>query len=165
MRIEYFLLGAVWILSFALVWFIPKSKRRRAAAAFLFKQALTYLLGLAVVEMGLLAYPVREFSEINRASFTYEFLAYPMVCALFNARYPEGKPAWVQLAYYVGYSSVLTFVEVLIEKYTDLVHYMAWNWFYTWSTLMITFFMTRLFCVWLFRGLKEREVEYGLRGK
>lgn len=77
MKSEWVILYSVWLVSFGLLFIIPKKKRRLAVAAFLFAQLLTWSLGLAVVEFGLITYPVNFiFSDVNRSSFTYEFMAF-----------------------------------------------------------------------------------------
>lgn len=157
MSLEYIILIGVWFLSFLLIFTIPRNRFRVATIAFLFKQVMTWFLGLVVVELGLLVYPVRCLPEVNRASFIYEFFAYPMVCAVFNARYPSNRSRWFQLGYYAAYCTVLTLTEVFIEVYTDLIEYVHWNWFWTWSSLFMTFLLTRMFCVWFFRGLRSGQ--------
>nr|WP_248924401.1 CBO0543 family protein [Paenibacillus hamazuiensis] len=116
----------------------------------MFTQVITFLTGLAVVETGLLEYPVRLFASVNRTSFTYEHYAYPVICAAFNVWYPNKRGALIQLGYYVGFSSVLSGVEVIIEKYTDLIKYVYWEWYITWITICVSLFLARLFCVWFF---------------
>lgn len=150
MRMEWWILLSVYAAVAGIVFFIPKDKIRLALVAFLFKQVITFLTGIVVVELGLLEYPVRLFASVNRTSFTYEYFAFPVVCAAFNVWYPNNRSALAQVGYYVGYSSVLTIVEAMIEKYTDLINYVHWEWYITWITICVTFFMTRLFCVWFF---------------
>lgn len=150
MRLEWWIFITVYILTTALLFFIPRDKRRLAVVAFLFKQVITFLIGLVVVEMGLLEYPFRLFPSVSRSSFTYEYFAYPVTCAIFNVWYPNKGSILIQLAYYAAFTSVLTIGEVLIEKYTDILTYIHWEWYTTWITVFLTFFMTRLFCVWFF---------------
>ncbi|MFS0864865.1 CBO0543 family protein [Fredinandcohnia sp. 179-A 10B2 NHS] len=151
MRLESWVFIVVYILTTVLLFFIPKNKLRLAVVAFLFKQILTFSLGLIVVEIGLLEYPVRIFPSVSRASFTYEYYAYPVTCAIFNVWYPTKRNIFIQLGYYAAFCSVLTFGEVLIEKYTDILTYVHWNWYITWISLFLTFFLTRLFCIWFFK--------------
>jgi hypothetical protein len=156
MTVEWFLLGAVWVLSLALLVFtIPKERARVAHTAFLFKQMITWILGLLVVEFGLLEYPVRELASVNRTSMTFEFLAYPSICALFNARYPSRRSLPIQFVYFCAYCTGMTAVEVLIEKYTLLIDYVDWTWYWTWCSLFATFLSSRLFCVWFFKKRGE----------
>jgi hypothetical protein len=161
MNLNYWILAGVWAVSLLLVLFIPKDRRRIAVLAFLFKQLLTAVLGHIVVEFNMLTYPVRELSDINRTSFTYEFLAYPMVCAIFNVYYPTHRSRLWQVGYYVLFTTVLTVPELLIERYTDLIRYIHWNWFWTWGTIFMTFAMTRIFCVVFFKTLKEDPIHSG----
>lgn len=72
MMIEYIVLMCVWIISISMLIFcVPKRKARIAYAGFLFKQTITWIAGLYVVEKGWIVYPVRLFPEQNRSSFTY----------------------------------------------------------------------------------------------
>lgn len=153
MKADYGILAGVWTLALLLVFVIPKSRRRLALVAFLVKQTITYPLGLVAVETGMLAYPVRELGDVNRTSFTYEFLAYPMVCAVFNAYYPNCRSPWGKALYYGAFSTVLTVIEVLLERSTNLIRYLNWHWYYTFFSLLATFYLSRCLCVLFFREL------------
>lgn len=150
MRLEWWILLAVYILATGIVLCIPRNRIRLAIVAFLFKQMITFFVGLLVVEYRLLEYPVRLFASINRTSFTFEYYAFPVVCAAFNVWYPNRQSKLIQIGYYAGYTSVLTAVEVMIEKHTELIKYIHWEWYVTWITVCLSFFITRLFCVWFF---------------
>ena len=155
MNSEKAILVIGWIISVLLLFrFIPKNKVRLAQLAFLFKQAITWLIGLAVVEARLLEYPVRFFSYANRTSFTFEYIVYPSICAIFNVNYPEKKGRFSQFMYYSYYCTAITIIEVILEEYTNLINYINWTWYITWITLYITFYMTRKYCVWFYK-LKE----------
>jgi hypothetical protein len=153
LRLDYWILLGVWVLSFLLLFLIPRDKRRLALIAYLFKQSLTYLLGLVAVEYGLLEYPVRMLASVNRTSFTYEYMAYPVICALFNAYYPVKGTRLRKLLYYAAFCTGLTVPEVLLERYTDLVRYIHWHWWTTWLSLLVTFVATRTFCVLFFKRI------------
>ena len=158
MRLEWWILLGVWILTIGLLFLIPKNKIRLAVTAFLFAQAITWIFGLLVVEYGLLSYPFRCFADVNRASFTYEFFAYPAVSGVFNVFYPSMSSKVIKFLYYGAYCTALTIPEVIIEKYTDLLEYHHWTWYWTWISLFLTFMITRGFCTWFFRGiLKEMD--------
>jgi hypothetical protein len=149
--LEKVILYSIWVISTGSIFFIPRNKRRLALVAFLFKQAITWLLGLVVVEFGLIKYPVRFFSEVNRTSFTFEFYVYPVICGIFNVFYPTKRSRFIQLGYFYVFPTVMTIGEVIFEKYTDLIKYIHWHWFLSWLTLLITFYITRIFCVWFFK--------------
>ncbi|MFP7298964.1 CBO0543 family protein [Neobacillus niacini] len=151
MRIEWWLLSSVYIVAAGILFCIPKDRFRLAVVAFLSQQMITFLFGLLVVEFGLIEYPTRFFASINRTSFTYEFFAFPVICAAFNVWYPQNRSKFIQFGYYLGVSSALTIAEVIIEKYTDTINYIHWEWYISLITIGLALFITRLFCVWFFR--------------
>jgi hypothetical protein len=152
MYTDYAILFAAWIVTIVLlVIFIPKNKLRLAQVAFLFKQLITWLTGLAVVEAGLIEYPIRLFPIANRTSFTFEYFIYPSICAIFNVHYPQEKSRFAQFMYYIYYCTAITIVEVIVERYTNIITYVHWTWYITWITLFITFYLTRNYCLWFFK--------------
>jgi hypothetical protein len=159
LRLEWWILISVWVAATGVLFFIPKNKIRLAIVAFLFKQVITFLIGLVVVELGLIEYPVRLFASVNRTSFTYEYYAFPVMCAIFTVWYPNDRSTLTKWGYYVGYTSILTFLEVIIEKYTDLIEYIHWEWYVTWITICMTTFVVRQFCVWFFTKGKVSSVK------
>lgn len=161
MILERSILVGVVIVSLLLIWVIPREQLRLAAVAFLAKQLITMILGHVVVQSGSLAYPIREFAQVNRTSFIYEYLAYPMVCAVFNVRYPVHRNRLWQIGYYILYCTVLTIIEVFLERYTNLIVYVRWNWFWTWGSLMITLMLTRVICLAFFRAIHRENVNPG----
>ncbi|MFF2158210.1 CBO0543 family protein [Paenibacillus chitinolyticus] len=80
-----------------------------------------------MVELQLLAYPVRKLFDVSPTSFTYEYMSYPMTCAVFNAYYPSHRSGWIQFGYYVLFTTVLTIGEVLLVQYTDLIRYVRFR--------------------------------------
>ncbi|PZD97484.1 hypothetical protein DNH61_02085 [Paenibacillus sambharensis] len=155
MRPEHYILIYAWIFSLLLLWLVPRDKIRPAITAFLFMQMITYVMGLVVVEQGLIVYPVREVPDSNRASLTYEFMAFPTVSALFVSRFPTSSSLLCRCLYYIIYSSVLTSAEALLEAHTNVIHYIHWRWWLTWSSLLVSLWLTNLFCKWFFDGYPE----------
>lgn len=152
MSIEYGILLISWIVTIiSLFIFVPKNKVRVAHAGFLFKQVMTWIFGLIVVEIGLIEYPVRIFKSSNRTSFTFEFFIYPAICAIFNVHYPTNKSVLYKLNYYILYTSFITIFEVILEAKTSLIVYIHWSWYWTWITIFITFLFSRLYVKWFFR--------------
>lgn len=155
MTLDRIILVIVWVIGIGLLFTIPRNKIRLAMVAFLFKQVLTWVFGLIVVEAGWIQYPIRLFSEVNRASFTFEYLLYPVVCSVFNVYYPNERHWLFKIFYYSAFCTAIIVPEIFLEKFTDLVKYIHWTWYWSWITLFITFFMSRLFCIWFFRGLHK----------
>ena len=134
-----------------LVKFIPKDKIREAHVAFLFKQLLTWVLGLTVVEVKLIEYPIRLFPYSTKTSFAFEYFVYPSLCAIFNVHYPKNKSTFGQFMYYFYFCTTMTVFEVFVEKHTNILKYIHWTWYITWLTLFITFYCTRKYYVWFFK--------------
>jgi hypothetical protein len=144
---------SVWVIMIvALLLFVPRNKLREASVVYPFKLMLTWSLGLFAVQMKWIEYPDHFFFPYaHRSNFTFEFFVYPAICVLFILHYPWKKKYITQLGYFVAYCSIMTLLEVLIEHYTQLVHYIIWKWYWTWISLFLTFFLSRLYYVWFFR--------------
>ncbi|KHF39404.1 CBO0543 family protein [Halalkalibacter okhensis] len=140
--------------------FVPRNKMREAHISFLFQQAMTWFFGLLVVEKGLIKYPYRTFfKKSNKSSFAFEFFIYPAITILFNLYYPERRSCLSKIFYICSYSGVITFLETFTEKYTDLIEYKKWNGYWSFITLSITCFISRVYYRWFFK--KEDKMRLG----
>ncbi|MEW9701102.1 CBO0543 family protein [Paenibacillus sp. SI8] len=148
--LERFILIIVWVVSITALFLVPNRCKREAHAIFLFQQFLTWILGLIVVQNGWIDYPIREFRQ-NATSFTFEFLAYPTVAAYLNIFYPGKKKSWIQFVYMTAYPAGITVTELCIEKSTQLIDYISWNWYWTFLSTWATLYLSRGFHVWFFR--------------
>lgn len=156
MNKEIFILVIAWIITIImLILFIPKKKIREAQLVFLFKLSITWLIGLLVVEFGLIEYPVEFFKYATQTSFSFEYFIFPALCAIFNINYPNNKSYLRQFMHYVYFCTAMTIVEVLCEKYTDIIKYIHWTWYLTWITLCITFFISHKYYIWFFKNEKR----------
>jgi hypothetical protein len=61
----------------------------------------------------------------------------------------------MQFGYYALTCTLLTILEVLMEAYKSLIHYVHWNWFCSWCTLLFTLLVTRTFCVVFFQKREQ----------
>lgn len=156
---DVMVLVTAWIIMIIiLIVFVPRSKFREAQVIFFFKQLLTWFIGLLVVQFRLIEYPVREFSYANRASFSFEYFIYPAICVVFNLHYPQGKSKIRQFMHYFYFCSVMSFIELLCEKYTNIIKYVHWTWYITWITLFITFYMSHQYYIWFFKLKSENNM-------
>lgn len=151
--------GALITTTIILLLFIPKEKKREAQLVFLFKLLITWFIGLFVVELRLIEYPIRFFPYATRSSFTFEYFVYPAICAVFNIRYPVGKGWFRGFLHYSLFCSIMTGIEVLCLYYTDIIVYLHWTWYVTWITLFLTFFISRKYYLWFFSYNKYKEGE------
>ena len=93
-RIQFFHYTATTVVSLC---FVPRQKALQAHFVFLFGGLPTWVLGLSVVQLNWIEYPSREFDTVNRTSFLFEYFVLPVICVLFNAFFPSGKPVWFRL--------------------------------------------------------------------
>lgn len=155
---DIMVLIVAWIITIVmLILFIPRNKFRQAQVIFFFKQLMTWLFGLLVAQFGLIEYPVREFPNANKTSFSFEYFIYPSLCIVFNLHYPEGKSRIRQFLHYFYFCTGMTLIETFCTKYTNILKYVHWTWYFTWITLFITFFLSRQYYVWFFR-IKSKRV-------
>jgi len=127
-----------WIIGILLLLFlVPKEKTRLAFLSILVMQAITWPLGFITVELRLLSYPVRFFDYATTSSFTFEYFLFPIVSALFTIYYPK-KPSFLRILIYTSaIVSSITLGEVILEKYTDTIEYLHWEWYWSWISMFI----------------------------
>ncbi len=149
--LEKVLLVGMWIICFLSIWFIPKDKLDKASFVFLITQFFTWISGLLVVQFGGLEYPVRELWKANATSFSFEYFVLPMILIFFVLYYPNHKPLKRKILYYIAFSSTLTIVEYLVEKYTFLIKYHSWDWYWSWISVTILFYIVMSIYKWFFK--------------
>ncbi|WP_369699114.1 CBO0543 family protein [Paenibacillus silviterrae] len=148
---ERIILGSVWSVVLISVWFVPRRLIRQASFIFFFAQLPAWILGLLVVEFGWIEYPVRELHKVNATSFTFEYLILPIISIFFNLYFPSESSLSKKLLYYTSILAVFTLVEFFIEKYTLLINYLHWEWYYTFISMGIIFYLVRSIYKWFFR--------------
>jgi len=143
-------------MSLFLLKFVKRNRIREAEVIFLSKQFMTWFFGLLVVEKGLIRYPSRLFfRKATKSSFTFEYFIYPSFCVLFNLYYPEKRSRLVKIVYYFAYSSLITSLELFAVRFTRLISYKKWKWYWTFLTLWLTFYLSRLNHKWFFKGINK----------
>ncbi|MGF7035015.1 hypothetical protein J2T17_006007 [Paenibacillus mucilaginosus] len=153
---ELIILGAANLGTLLSLFLLPRGKVLQHHLVFLVVSLPTWVIGLMVVEWGLLAYPVRELAAINRTSFCFEYFLLPIVAVHYNAWYPENKRLGGRALYLLLYCSALTVPEILIERYTDLLSYLHWSWYITFVSEGFIFLYSRAVLLWFFRPSSHR---------
>jgi hypothetical protein len=148
---EVTFLYSVWSITIFSLILLPKKRINEASIIILFQQLVTWSLGLLVVEWNLIEYPVREFASVNKTSFTFEFLVYPIITAFYVLYYPAGRNRWRRFFYTFIITTAIIISEVLYEKYTDLITYLHWEWYYSWISVYATLCLARIFHRWFFK--------------
>jgi len=140
--IEIIILLSSWIIGILLFCFlVPVSKLRLAIIGFLIMQTITWPLGFLVSEFNLISYPVRLFDDAARTSFTFEYFAFPIVSALYNLYHPR-KSKLRGLLFTSIIVSLLTGIEVILERYTDTIEYINWRWYWSSISMFITLYIS-----------------------
>ncbi|WP_123040214.1 CBO0543 family protein [Cohnella candidum] len=152
------LIAVTVVTAILLVLFTPRDRIREAQLVYLFKLLITWLVGLLVSEYGLIRYPVREFPNATANNFTYEYFIYPAISIVFVLRFPERKSVWHKIGWYLLFPSWMSALEWMIEKHTQLIDYVHWSWYWTWLSLLATFYLSRLYYVWFMkRGIPAKK--------
>ena len=157
---DYIILGLIWVGTTGLLFkYIPKDKIRHGILAFLYQQILTWTFGLLVVEKGLIKYPVRFFKKAYKSSFSFEYFIFPSFCAIFNINYPENKNKFIKFLYYIFFAGILTLGEFIAERYTNLIKYKKWKWYWSFITMSVTYYSSRLFYRWFYKEEFNQNTE------
>lgn len=151
MQIDHLILYILYAITFMSLAYIPKSKWREASLAFSFQQCITWFLGLLVVELNLIEYPVRELAKVNRTSFLFEFIQYPLISSFYCIYYPLTRSTRITILYTSTFCTALVIPEILFEKYTDLISYVHWEWYVSWLSMYITLTILWHFYKWYFK--------------
>ena len=138
-------------LVFLLLRYTPTSKIRQAHVAYLFTLIITWVVGIMVSEFTLINYPVRIFPIATRANFLFEYFLLPSMSTIFVVNYPEKKSIFTKCMYYLLPCAFLTVIEIVEERYTDILKYIHWTWYITFITLFLTFFAVRKYNKWFFK--------------
>lgn len=149
MEVTY--LYVIWACTIFSVILVPKERQTEASIIFLFQQGITWFLGIVVAEWDLIEYPVREFASVNRTSFTYEFLVFPVVTVFYILHYPENRSLLLRFFYSFIITTILVISEVVIEKYTKLIKYVHWEWYVSWISIYVVMHLGRFFHKWFFK--------------
>lgn len=148
---EMTFLYAIWSITIFSLILLPKKRLHEASIVAMFQQFVTWSLGLLVAELNLIQYPVREFASVNKTSFTFEFLVYPVLSAFYVLYYPVGRSRWKQFLYTSIIITVSIISEVIFEKYTDLITYIHWKWYVSLVSVYATLELVRIFHRWFFK--------------
>lgn len=159
---RWFLLGFTIICIISLFKFVPKDKKRDAWVLFLFLQLITWPAGLFTVEKGWIEYPIQllpQTNKYNKTSFSFEFFFFPVVAIFFSLYFPRRKNWMIILLYYVGIAGFFTILEGFLERYTALVKYKEWTWYWSFITVVISLVINDSCYKWFKKGFKAGTSE------
>ncbi|WP_096271937.1 CBO0543 family protein [Paucisalibacillus globulus] len=134
--------------------FVPKSKVLDAHIIFLFMQAQAWLYGALVSEFRLIVYPVRLLERGDVSNIAFEYIVLPAIAVFYCLYFPIAKSMYFKNFYIVLYPTMITTLEVWLEKSTDLIVYTHWTWYWSWITLLITLNITLFYYRWFMEKVK-----------
>lgn len=109
---------------------------------FLLTSYIAVILGVIVVEEGMLDYPVTLFKGYFRSSLLFEMLLLPNIFLYFYRTTFHSSPFQIVIQSAI-YSSALTIVEYLLERHTLLIEYHTWTWTYTLISMFLFLLLIR----------------------
>lgn len=133
-------LVALFLLIFAVNW----RYFRDWIVVFLYNCVLDSLWSTAVVVTNRIEFPFRQLPNFFKMSLLFDFWVFPVLCVLYNQITRE-RGLWPIFYYAVLFSAGMTAIEYPLELYTNLIKYIKWSWFTTFSTLTVTFLSSRAF--------------------
>lgn len=151
MILECMILITAVVLSLLSLAYIPQNKRLEMQFIILFVQFSTWILGLSSVELALLEYPFRELSSVNRTSFIFEYVVLPVLCVHVSNYYPRQAPLLAKVVYFASISLFVTGIEVLLERYTMLIKYTGWQWYWTFISIALVFWLNQKLVDWFMK--------------
>ena len=139
---EKVILWALFLLGITLFFFsLRKPLIKDSILIYLLNTYISTFVGVLVVEKKMLEYPIRFLSNYFKSSLLYEYLLFPVVCIYFYQTTYHSRYRGIFLQG-ILYTSTLTIIEVLFERYTDLIEYHTWTWKHTFiSTFFLIFFI------------------------
>lgn len=142
MKLEAVILIAVPIISLLSLIFVPKNMAFRAQFIMAFVQFPAWILGVLVVQFGLIKYPYRELWTVNRTSFIFEYLVLPIMCVHFYVHFPKYSSRLTKLIYYIVVTLMFTIVEYFVERYTLILNYTGWKLHWTFISVCFIFWLS-----------------------
>ncbi|RAU99536.1 CBO0543 family protein [Paenibacillus sp. YN15] len=148
---ERLILITVWIIVIAaMLLLLRRNNWRRFAAAHLMAQNLTWINGLIHCQLGVYAYPVREFPKATDMGFTMQYLFYPTLCGFCILFEPNGGLA-KKILYILCLPTATVIFRMLLMRYTRLIVAADYHILQDWVTLLILFLISRAVTNWIFR--------------
>ncbi|WP_240758487.1 CBO0543 family protein [Lysinibacillus sp. SGAir0095] len=142
----------MWI--FGIVGFILFSARkdlRKGFLALMMFQAIIWLCDMLSFKYGLLSAPVREFPKAIDLSITINYFFYPVLFSIFYVHKEVKESRWARFIYFFVWITAITFFDIVLKKYTDLLEYGSITWYGMWIYLGALFFVSQVCCNWFYK--------------
>lgn len=138
--------------------FVHKKNVRIAFLAVILAQFFTWPVGLIFVYFDKIQYPVRLFPNATKISFCNGYITTPLIYSIYYLHYPRKARIIFRWSYTLLITAIPASMETLENKYTNLVHYKAWNGFYSWILLIVSYFIMSKYMDWFIGKTSKKGV-------
>ena len=138
--------------------FVRKKNIRKALLAFFAAQLFTWPIGLLLTLFGKVEYPIRLFPKAIDSSFLHGYILNPTIYALYYIHYPKHVKLIWRWVYTLTISAIPIFIEIIENKYTNLLKYKNWSAYKTWMLVLIIYFIVRKYLDWFFNNTAKQGV-------
>ncbi|MDP4084424.1 MAG: CBO0543 family protein [Bacillota bacterium] len=121
---------------------LKRKPRKDWIIVFLLKTLISSFVGNVIAATKTLEFPVRLFPKAFKSSVLYDILLFPLLCLFYNQTTYKSKLIGI-ISQEFMYSLPMTWIEIILEKKTNLIKYNSWKWYYTLFSLTGTFLLVR----------------------
>ncbi|WHY78637.1 CBO0543 family protein [Neobacillus sp. WH10] len=151
---EILILLLSWLISaYLLLKYIPKENKRYAHITFIFAQTIAWIFEYLQVLFGLVEFPFREFNTATKMSFSLHYFISPTFMVFFIFLYPTEKMKLRICIHFLIFAIAIATYSFVIEKYSSLLYFKKWNWFYSVISNLIILYIVKKFVFWFKKGL------------
>lgn len=145
-----------WLLSICLLWlFVPRKQLRYYVITFLFSSTVAWAYEYVQVSFGLIEFPFREFEKASKMSFSLHYAVYPTFCVFYILYFPVSQGKMKKFLHTCLFNLLLALYTFLLNKYSSLIEFKHWNFFYSIGINFILLYTIKRFAFWFKKGLNE----------
>lgn len=89
---------------------------------------------------------------------TTDYFLYPLLCG-FYIIYEPNQRLFVRFIYLSACISALVLIDLMFVKFTGLIEYLNYAWYWTWLVFFCIFAITNIIYQWFFRSKLLFEAE------
>lgn len=150
MSLDIIILILIWTIGVLLFVCFTQKRKRKLLLAFLICQCLLWASSLVYTSLDLIAFPIREFPIATDLLVTTEYFFYPLLCGFYIIYEPKGS-FFFRVIYLSICTSLLVSFDVILERYTNLIEYVQYGWYWIWISFFWLFAFTNYLYIWFFQ--------------
>lgn len=153
---EYWVITALAIASIILLTVFGRTDRpRESLFLFIVAQTMTWPATIILHYMGSIESPVRLFPKATDSNFMLAFVFSPAVFVAYYWHYPRTGSRILRIATTLAFAGGSALVQVALQKYTDLLVYIAFSGYRLWLIGVISYYLLRIYADWYFGRLAK----------